>query len=65
MLIGVEGADSSENANAFPSCVGEIEEAYSKSCGNSGTGETQQALWLGRLTARPAESEAPGTEINN
>jgi hypothetical protein len=34
------------------------------SCGSSGTGETPQALAPRRLTARPAESEAPGTEIN-
>ncbi|WP_026694807.1 hypothetical protein [Peribacillus kribbensis] len=34
------------------------------SCGFSGTGETPQAK-LRRLTARPTESEAPGTEINS
>ncbi|AGK54975.1 hypothetical protein B1NLA3E_16155 [Bacillus sp. 1NLA3E] len=34
------------------------------SCGSSGTGETPQALAPRRLTARPAESEAPEAEIN-
>jgi hypothetical protein len=57
--------DSSENANAFPSCVGRFEEAYSRSCGLSWTGETPQTpKAIRRLNASPAESEAPGTEIN-
>ncbi|AGK54645.1 hypothetical protein [Bacillus sp. 1NLA3E] len=34
------------------------------SCGSSGIGETPQALAPRRLTARPAESEAPEAEIN-
>jgi hypothetical protein len=40
-------------------CSGRCED----SCGSSGTGETPQAFTLRRLTARPTESEAPGTEI--
>jgi hypothetical protein len=76
--------DSSENANAFPSCVGRFEEAQSMSCGISWPGETPQELATRRLSASPeeellmkktasglfhshilpAESEAPGTEIN-
>jgi len=35
------------------------------SCGISWTGETPQELAPRRLTASPAESEAPGTEINS
>jgi hypothetical protein len=35
------------------------------SCGSSWTGETPQELATRRLTASPAESEAPGTEINS
>jgi hypothetical protein len=34
------------------------------SCGISWTGETPQELATRRLSAGPAESEAPGTEIN-
>jgi hypothetical protein len=34
-------------------------------CGISWTGETPQELATRRLTASPAESEAPGTEINS
>jgi len=30
--------DSSENANAFPSCVGRFEKAQSMSCGSMGQG---------------------------
>jgi hypothetical protein len=35
------------------------------SCGISWTGETPQELATRRLSASPAESEAPGTEINS
>jgi len=46
--------DSSENANAFPSCVGGFEDAYSKSCGLSWTAETPQTpAAVRRLSASP------------
>jgi hypothetical protein len=45
--------------------VGELEEAYSKSCGLSWVSETPQApKATRRLSVSPAESEAHGTEIN-
>ncbi|PLT27857.1 hypothetical protein CUU66_21695 [Peribacillus deserti] len=42
---------------------GRLERKVRDSCGSSGTGETPQAKPR-RLTARPAESEHPGAEIN-
>jgi len=57
--------DSSKNAKTFLSCVGVFEEAYSMSCGSSGSGETPKEQWRRRgLTARPAEREHPGAQIN-
>jgi hypothetical protein len=41
-----------------------LERKVLDSCENSGTGETPQAKPR-RLTARPAESEPPGAEINH
>ncbi len=48
----------------FSSCDKKLPEP-SLSCGTSVTGETPAGACTKRFTARPAESEQPGTEINS
>ncbi len=47
--------DSSENANAFPSCVGRFEEAYQCPAGLAGQVRPRRSKATRRLSASPKE----------
>jgi hypothetical protein len=65
LLICAEGARLLENANAFSSCVGGFEEVIQSPAGGRDRGDPAGALATRRLPEPPAESEAPGAQINS
>jgi len=65
MLICEEGARLLENAIAFSSCVGRFEDVNQCPAGGRGRGDPAGALAPRRLPEPPAESEAPGAQINS
>jgi hypothetical protein len=64
LLIGAEGARLLENAIAFPSCVGGFKDVIQCPAGVRGRGDPAGARAPRRLPGTPAESEAPGAQIN-
>jgi hypothetical protein len=64
LLICAEGARLLENAIAFSSCVGRFEEVNQCPAGGRDRGDPAGALAPRRLPEPPAESEAPGAQIN-
>jgi hypothetical protein len=65
MLICAEGARLLENAIAFSSCVGRFEEVNQCPAGGRDRGDPAYLLASRRLPEPPAESEAPGVQINS
>ena len=64
LLICSEGARLLENAIAFSSCVGGLKEVIQCPAGVRDRGDPAGALATRRLPGTPAESEAPGEQIN-
>jgi hypothetical protein len=64
LLICAEGARLLENAIAFSSCVGRFEDVNQCPAGGRDRGDPAGALASRRLPEPPAESEAPGAQIN-
>jgi hypothetical protein len=64
-LICAEGARLLENAIAFSSCVGRFAEVNQCPAGGRDRGDPAGALAARRLPEPPAESEAPGAQINS
>jgi hypothetical protein len=64
LLICAEGARLLENAIAFSSCVGRFEEVNQCPAGGRDRGDPAHLLAPRRLPEPPAESEAPGAQIN-
>ncbi len=65
MLICAEGARLLENAIAFPSCGDYSMKIIQCPAGGRDKGDPAGALALRRLPEPPAESEAPGAQINS
>jgi hypothetical protein len=65
LLICAEGARLLENAIAFSSCVGRFEDVNQCPAGGRDRGDPADALASRRLPEPPAESEAPGAQINS
>jgi hypothetical protein len=65
LLICAEGARLLENAIAFSPCVGRFEEVNQCPAGGRDRGDPAHLLAPRRLPEPPAESEAPGAQINS